>query len=300
MTKDKKSKFGFSLIELSIVILVIGILVIGISQGSRIMSEARLKSARSLSHSSPVNSIEGLGFWLDATDSSNIAVGSAGFGAYGAKGDNEMVTEWRSRNIGSNIILTATDDSKRPTYISNSINGLPSLRFTSGNTLSSTAAINSLELINNNQNTTFAVFHFNSIITGANCLFVFQSSSSNRIANLLSAANPGAIRFDYGTGGVGGIANGVTNVIDRNYIMTSDKNVTTHTIYLNGTSDVSRTNSDTITPFSATFYLGSYLGTANYINANLAELIIFKRALKTNERNAVEEYLGQKWGIKIN
>jgi hypothetical protein len=32
---------------------------------------------------------------------------------------------------------------------------------------------------------------------------------------------------------------------------------------------------------------------------NIAELIIFNRALKNEERQAVEDYLGKKWQIKI-
>jgi hypothetical protein len=31
----------------------------------------------------------------------------------------------------------------------------------------------------------------------------------------------------------------------------------------------------------------------------MGEIIIFNRALKTEERKAVEKYLGQKWGIKV-
>ena len=50
----KKLKLGFSLIELSVVILIIGILVLGVTQGSRILTEVKLKSAIALTTSSPV------------------------------------------------------------------------------------------------------------------------------------------------------------------------------------------------------------------------------------------------------
>ena len=65
MNKNNKA---FSLIELSIVILVISLLVVGVTKGSRLMSEAKLKSAQALTSSSPVNAMTGVVLWLDATD----------------------------------------------------------------------------------------------------------------------------------------------------------------------------------------------------------------------------------------
>ena len=69
------SRLAFSLIELSVVILIIGILVLGVTQGNRMMSEAKLKSARSLTTSSPVASIEGLAVWLDSTSENAFGIG---------------------------------------------------------------------------------------------------------------------------------------------------------------------------------------------------------------------------------
>ena len=65
MKKNINRFTGFSLIELSIVIIIIGILVAGITQGSRIIKEARLKTAKTLTESSPVASIRDLTLWLD-------------------------------------------------------------------------------------------------------------------------------------------------------------------------------------------------------------------------------------------
>lgn len=60
-------KRAFSLIELSIVILIIGILIAGVTQGGRIVTQMRLASAKSLTISSPVTSISGLTLWLEPT-----------------------------------------------------------------------------------------------------------------------------------------------------------------------------------------------------------------------------------------
>ncbi len=37
----------------------------------------------------------------------------------------------------------------------------------------------------------------------------------------------------------------------------------------------------------------------DYFEGTIGEIIIFSRALKTEERTALEDYLGKKWGIAI-
>ena len=58
---------AFSLIELSIVILIIGILVAGVTQSSRLIRQMQLSSARALTLSSPVLSIPNLVSWYEPT-----------------------------------------------------------------------------------------------------------------------------------------------------------------------------------------------------------------------------------------
>jgi len=67
MIYKKFNKTAFSLIELSIVVLIIGILIAGISQSSRLIKAMKLSTARSLTRSSDVNSINNLTAWFDAT-----------------------------------------------------------------------------------------------------------------------------------------------------------------------------------------------------------------------------------------
>jgi prepilin-type N-terminal cleavage/methylation domain-containing protein len=63
----KNTQKAFSLIELSIVILIIGILVAGVTQSSRLVNEIRLSSARSVTQSYPVYSIPGISSWIETT-----------------------------------------------------------------------------------------------------------------------------------------------------------------------------------------------------------------------------------------
>lgn len=63
----KKSPRGFSLIELSVVILIIGIFVAGALSSSALVKKFRISTARSLTQSSPVNSISSLSMWLETS-----------------------------------------------------------------------------------------------------------------------------------------------------------------------------------------------------------------------------------------
>lgn len=58
---------AFSLIELSVVILIIGILVAGVTQSSRLVKRMRLQTAQNLTQSSPVASIKDLTAWYETT-----------------------------------------------------------------------------------------------------------------------------------------------------------------------------------------------------------------------------------------
>jgi len=51
-----KKHQAFSLVELSIVILIIGVLIAGVIQGSNLVTKFRIKTAQTLTQSSPVSS----------------------------------------------------------------------------------------------------------------------------------------------------------------------------------------------------------------------------------------------------
>ena len=116
-------KKAFSLVELSIVMLVIGIIIAGVTQGSRLISQFNLSSARTLTKSSPVASMLDLAMWLETTLEESINAAESE--------DNSAVSIWRDINPNSsnknNAIQDVQDD--RPLYILNCINSLPCLRF---------------------------------------------------------------------------------------------------------------------------------------------------------------------------
>ena len=114
---------GFSLIELSIVILIIGILVAGVTQSSRLINQMRLVSTRSITQGSGITSIQGLVAWWDCCDEKTFLENEAS--------NNSLISTWNDLNptSTSKINLNQNIATSQPTYISSSINNLPSLRF---------------------------------------------------------------------------------------------------------------------------------------------------------------------------
>jgi len=118
------NKKAFSLIELSIVILIIGILVAGITQSSRLIRQMRLSSARSITQSSPVSTIKDLIVWLESTSEKSFD---------DAEEENGLtVTNWYDLNPQGSFKYNAKANNvaDKPTFIENGINGLPVLSAT--------------------------------------------------------------------------------------------------------------------------------------------------------------------------
>ena len=68
MNKNYSSKLkAFSLIELSIVILIIGILVAGVTSSSRLIKRMKVVTAQNLTRNSPVSSIKDLSIWIETS-----------------------------------------------------------------------------------------------------------------------------------------------------------------------------------------------------------------------------------------
>ncbi len=119
-----KPNKAFSLVELSIVILIIGVLIAAVGQGIDLLQDGRLTAARMISQSSKVSSISGLVMWIDATSDKAFITSEI-------DGDTASISAWydvNQQSISKNNFLQPTLTSK-PTYKANVINGLPVVSF---------------------------------------------------------------------------------------------------------------------------------------------------------------------------
>ena len=143
---SKNFKKGFSLIEISIVLLIIGILISGILVGQDLILDAKIKSAQNLTKTSPVNKITDLTLWLDVNaEKSLISTATANrclskYMSYQDLLGNETICAWQDINPQKSLGQFASDKialsintthalNAMPTYVVNGIGGLPSLYF---------------------------------------------------------------------------------------------------------------------------------------------------------------------------
>lgn len=198
---SKNFKKGFSLIEISIVLLIIGILISGILVGQDLILDAKIKSAQNLTRTSPVNKITDLTLWLDVNaEKSLISTKDVNrclskYMSYQDLLGNETICAWRDINsqksLGTNMsdkialsINTVHAINAMPTYVVNGIGGLPSLYFDGSDYL-----ISSIPQSNDVANTIFNVDLYNLLSSSEVSFFIVQqfegtSSSTSNTATL--------------------------------------------------------------------------------------------------------------------
>ena len=69
----QSKKRGFSLLEISAVILIIGILIAGVVGGNILIAKSRLAAAQTITNSSPINGIKDSALWLETSNDSSFA-----------------------------------------------------------------------------------------------------------------------------------------------------------------------------------------------------------------------------------
>jgi prepilin-type N-terminal cleavage/methylation domain-containing protein len=288
MNKRRTLK-AFSLIELSIVILIIGIIIASIIGGKKLVNLSNLSKARALTNSSPIAGIEDLALWLDTT-SKNSFISGEGL-------DGQVITTWNDinpqRTIKNN--LTASG-SARPTYLSSGLNGLPAIRFDGvDDYLQNT----SIDLLIRNQVSIFMVGNYVSGSAGG-CVFISQQTDNNNRVSLQTNGVGETLRFDMPNDTTGKLI-GNSSLTNKNFIFGAIKTDTTESVYVNSLStDVtSIANALSATQFSGPLYISSFNGSLYICGMSLGEVIVFNRGLSNFEFQEVMKYLSKKWTISL-
>jgi prepilin-type N-terminal cleavage/methylation domain-containing protein len=311
----KKNK-AFSLVELSVVILIIGILVAGVTQSGRLIRQIKLSTARSVTASSDVASIRDVTAWFEAstegvfTDINNVTDVE----------NKATVKIWRDINpqkpVGDRPILTNDASGTQPTYISNGINGIPSVYFNTDDFIYSTN-IPTLPLLTKDKTySMFAVFRADldkvqrkSIITQIGSGTTLADNQYVSIGFIGSASNNGKPGF-------------ITNATENNNWI-QDSRINDQTDYIVGvladlTGTVAQSSVklfvNSLTAVSNLPVGGSYATTniesarfsiggsaagspADFFTGMISEVIVFDRKLKDEEAESVMKYLRKKYNI---
>jgi len=122
---------AFTLVELSIVLLIIGLLVGGSAAGSKLIAQARVKKAYQLSNSTAILEIETDDYekavvaWYDVFNEESVI-----------RDSSNVVSEWRSKvNTPLLYSLRQSSASLKPVYRKLGASGLPGIYFTGGDKL---------------------------------------------------------------------------------------------------------------------------------------------------------------------
>lgn len=299
---QKISRKAFSLIELSIVILIVGIIIAGVTQFSRVVRESRLSVAKTLTQSSPIAGIKDLAIWLESTSDKSFDSTD--------QVDGVSVDNWYDLNPQSisKINLAQATSNLQPLFKESGINNLPALRFDGNSTTGdylTTSSFKFQDFTKKDETTFFIVMKL--AVPSDNSPFMIHDTlgaGTNRIN--LHAPEGGYLRFDYGyccIEGAGRVS--VTSPSDfsaTQKVVTLVRSSNTGIIRVNKNeltnTAMTSTFSDSLLNSTAYFDVGriSYDSTYSF-NGYIGELVIFRRALKTEEISSVEGYLMKKWGI---
>lgn len=296
-----KKKSAFSLIELSIVILIIGILVAGVTQSSRLVRQIRLTVAQSMTRSSEITAIPDLSFWAETT-LDNSFLNSAGNSQID---DGISILTWFDSKVTSSLKINVSQPnaSLQPTYKFDGINGLPSLSFNGVNQTLYSTSTSPLPPSDKNYSL-IAVWRSNNNSSIDARLILGQGTNPMTLDRLgsITLLNPGVIGFS-------GWANNyfpTSIALNTNYItiITVNNNLSSNNISVYNNSNTPATGSTWVPANlnlgSGLFYIGGMDAVPNYhFSGLISEIIVFDRTLKIDEIRSINNYLGKKYAIKV-
>lgn len=296
---NKNGLFAFSLIELSIVVLIIGILIAGVTQGSRLVRQSRIKTAQNLTSGSPVSSIPNLALWLEPVmDGSIISVANSS-----NPEDNDLVSAWNDINpqTQNKINLTQATTANQPRYVANGINQLPTLSFNGSSSYLFNAVAGPLSL-GDVTYTVIAVVQTRDSGAGGWQHITSQGSCNSTGAladiNLKPTLNVGP---SFSSCGVNYQPN--SYIQNKSYIIIVTVNNTSLQFYSNSIAGTAGTLPGVnLGPDAINAYVGTRNNTGGpeFFNGYISEVIFYDRILKKSEVSSINSYLSTKYAITLN
>ncbi|MBU6339371.1 MAG: hypothetical protein KGQ36_05335 [Rickettsiales bacterium] len=286
-------------------ILVIGILIAGVIEGRNLLQKSSLNSARALTKSSPVGSIKDLLLWYETSLEESFPSNTK---------DGTTITTWYDINPQSTAIKNNATPyiSSTSTFTENVFGGIP------GVFLKCDAYPVSYCSSLKHDSTSLVGSPFTIFVVEKKLLYPISGDLPNVSGYIISGAGNTsyqslALSYNTSTGAVsaglrGQITNAYSNVEVSNLVPVM------HTIMLNSSyltkywanGGVSADSTKSGTTFlqnnpSNIVRIGNYFyNDERYAYTGyIAEYIVYTRALKDEERQAVEKYLSQKYNITI-
>ncbi len=220
--------------------------------------------------------------------------------------NNNAVSAWYDINpLAQNPFNVTSSSTARPLYIENSTNGLPALRFDGVNDKMSRTGVIGSALTKGDQITIFLVQKYHGPAHNSSA---FHWGGNQVKLNLHAIYGSDTVVFDFNSSDAAGfgansrIAFAAPTYADKTNILTAVRRPNNSgEVRINGTQYGSSALSEKINILeSLTFNIAHNSRNSIYENADIYEIIIFKTALKASEVIDIEQYLSNKWGVKLN
>ena len=298
--KIAQEKKGFSLIEISIVVLILGIMLAGIFNYNNFVLKASLVSAKKITKSSTILRIEDLAFWLDATAQNSFKPDELVNTAFLSDiSDKQTIGWWQDVNLQkvypARLNFISSNLANRPKYYVSAINNLPALYF-DGNDSLRIENLPTTAIASENEITIFVV---QNVKKGNLTTFTINSSASadgqNERASITAYWGNG-IFFDFGSWKNGGRVNryySIASYLNKPQVISAIKNSSSSSFYINSKLEATANTSSVLNTS-----LNRYLEIGTSFDGYIGEILIYNRALRVKERMLVEQYLMKKWKIK--
>ncbi|MBU6139987.1 MAG: prepilin-type N-terminal cleavage/methylation domain-containing protein [Proteobacteria bacterium] len=291
---NKKTHKAFSLIEISIVVIVIGVLIAGATGASVVVDKSRIRVARALTESSPVYGISDLELWLETTS-------IASFRADGIESGTQ-IQNWYE--IGPSIIKSTASAGSKAQYQKRGINNLPSLRFAASYYVISAPFFKSPAPTLSNNYSIFVVLKTN---TSTNNQWLFYARQGTAAYPTYPSVASTGIRVginriaftSHTNGGMGDFLSYTTPMIssDRTNMIEMQIRNKAGILYLNEKLVAASGAQNFSYMFPSNYIGGNYTGGDLTFSGDIGEIIIFGRVLSNEERADLGKYLKKKWGI---
>lgn len=282
-----KKLSAFSLTEISIAILIIGVLIAGVSQGKKLLKSSRLSTARSLTQQSPVADINDLALWYETTLDTSFIDSEAQAGVIGTWIDNNPQALKKNN-------ATQSTTANKPLLVKDVFNGsIPAVRFDGSNDYLSYDG----SFLAGSNYTIFIVEQRRSNATWSPLL----SGSAGTNANLIIWYEGTAIRQSHFGSDLNISVPAYSSPITKIHSFWFSQSSTSggKKYWANGGITPAGANSAQTSPLTS--YAGAAIGASIpfgfYLNGDIAEIIMFTRDLKIEEKLLVEGYLAKKYNI---
>jgi competence protein ComGC len=292
----KKSSSAFSLIEISLVVLIVSLIAAGILTTTNIIKKSRLQTAQILTKNSPVNNISNLVAWFETSLDSSF-VGNE-------KSDGSAISTWYDNNpdAASKNNATQSTSANKPTFTANVFNsGIPAIRFDGSDDY---LVFDGSSLINSS----YTIFVVEQRRSGKDGNYFISGSDRSTNQNLILGyrSNLVATHAHFGNDmnylGIETYSSPISRIHTYSLNLAASQSNSGKRYWINGSGASAKSVTNTSQTGPITSYAGASFGrssTSYYFDGDLAEVIIFNRNLSNAERLSVETYLGQKYNIKV-